>query len=238
MKNFAFFALFTIATFSFSSCNINCVEGTGNVVTKNIQLDKIKSLELSSSIPVTIAQGQEQMVQIKGYENIVELLNKKVKRGAWEIKFDKCLASSDNVEIHITLPALEKIALNGSGSISTEGVFKSEILELALDGSGKMKLELQVKELETNLSGSGDINLEGSTKIHDISLNGSGDINAENLKSDNVSIDLSGSGDVRVFSSYKLNITVDGSGDVYYKGNVKSISSDINGSGNLHQISN
>lgn len=237
MRNFLFAFILLLSTFgSFTSCNLNCVEGSGPIITKTLAIGNFSELELNSSIPVFISQGGEQQVTVKGNENLIELLNKKLSGKTWEIEFEKCVSSTENFEVHITVTDLNRVELNGSGSITGRSPIKGEILELVLDGSGDLKMELQVKELETELNGSGDLQLSGSTKTHEISLDGSGDIHAENLKSDDVKIDLNGSGDVWVFSSYKLDIKVNGSGDVYYKGNVKSISSDIDGSGNLHQL--
>lgn len=227
-----------IFCFTFSSCNINCVEGSGNVVSKTLNLNEFTELELNSSIQVNLRQGSEQKVEVKAQENLIHLLNKQVDGDTWEIEFTECVNNAGNFQVFVTVPELDRIELNGSGSISTGNVLKGEIFEVNLDGSGDMALQLQVKELSTKLNGSGDLKLIGSTKTHSIDLDGSGDISAENLKSDNVSINLDGSGDVRVKASYELDIKVNGSGDVYYEGNVKSINSEINGSGNLHQISN
>lgn len=237
IQNLFLFLVLVIAA-TFSSCGVNCVDGTGKIVNKTLPIENFTELELNSSIAVFIEQGTEQKVEVKGNENIIELLNKELNGDTWEIEFDKCINSSENVEIHITLAEINRIELNGSGSISSKNNIKGEILEIVLDGSGDMNLNLQVKELETVLNGSGDLQLSGSTKTHAIELDGSGDVNAEDLMSDNVEINLNGSGDVRVNTSYELDIKVNGSGDVYYKGNVKNIRSDINGSGNLHQIAN
>jgi len=238
MRIYLTLLLFISIFASTTSCNINCIEGTGAIVNKTLPIEKFSELELNSSIPVFISQGNEQHVNVKGNENLIGLLNKELNGDTWKIEFDKCLSSTENFEVHITVTDLSRVELNGSGAISSRNTIKGEIFELVLDGSGDLKIDLQVKELETQLNGSGDMQLSGSTKTHDISLDGSGDINAENLKSDDVKVDVNGSGDVRVFSSYKLDIKVNGSGDVYYKGDVKSISSDINGSGNLRQINN
>ena len=48
-------------------------------------------------------------------------------------------------------------------------------------------------------------------------------------------LSIDGIDDVKVNVSYALQVEINGSGDVYYKGNVKEISSEINGSGKLNQ---
>ena len=220
----------------FNSCNINCVEGTGAEVRKSIQIADFTELELDNNVQVYLSQGNTQQIEVLGQENLIPLLNTKVKGDKWVIEFDDCIESSASFEVYVTVPKLTKIVVDGSGSIKSENSFKGEIMEIELNGSGNLWLDLQVKELETELNGSGDVQLKGSTKQHDIYLDGSGDIMADQMTSDVVDIKVNGSGDVQVDVSYEINVKVNGSGDVYYKGKVKKISSDINGSGNLHQL--
>lgn len=229
-------SLIAFLSFTFSACNFNCVEGNGKVISETIELPSFSELELNSNIQVHLSQGSEQRIIVKGQENLVRLLNKDVDGDTWQVDFTKCVNFTEEFQVFVTIPELNRIELNGSGSITTDNTIKGEVFEVMLDGSGDMALQLRVKELSTELNGSGDLSLMGSTKTHNIELDGSGDISAENLKSDNVGIKLDGSGDIRVNASYELDIRVNGSGDVYYKGNVKSINSEINGSGNLHQI--
>jgi len=221
-----------------TSCINNCEEGSGPIVRKSLELKSFSEIVLKNNVEVFLSQGDVQLVEVKGQENIIALLNTEVGGDSWEIELDKCISTKEALEVHITVPNLDYIELNGSGSIRSRNNFKSELLSVFLNGSGDMDLDLQVKELETELNGSGDLQLKGATKQHDIILDGSGDINAEELNSDVVNIKVNGSGDVRVNVSYEINVDVNGSGDVYYKGQVKKISSDIDGSGNLHQLSN
>lgn len=208
------------------------------MVKKSLQLKPFSEIVLQDNIKVYLSQGESQLIEVRGQENIIALLNTGISGNTWEIELDKCISTQEALEIHISLPSLEYIELNGSGSIKSKNSFKGELMSIFLDGSGDMHLDLQVKELETELNGSGDLQLMGSTKKHDIKLDGSGDIIADNLISDVVNIKVNGSGDVRVNVSYEIDVDVNGSGDVYYKGQVKKISSKVDGSGNLHQLPN
>lgn len=218
------------------SCAPNCIQGTGAVQSKTLEIANFSHIYLNDNVVVYITQGEAQKVEIKAHENIIPLLNTKVSGDEWEIKLEDCVASAQEVEIHVTTAGLDHIEVEGSGSLSSTNTLKGEVMSIQLNGSGDISLDLQVKELDTELNGSGDLQLKGSTKQHDIELDGSGDIVADGLSSDVVNIQVNGSGDVRVDVSYEINVDVNGSGDVYYKGEVKNIRSDINGSGNLHQL--
>lgn len=237
MKSFLNFTLLAVTAITLNSCQlfINCEEGQGNLVKKEVPIERFDEVTLEGSYQLYLIQGDSQKVYIQAQENLIPLLNTKVKRGHWEIYFDPCVKSSEAIEIFATVSALKQINIEGSGKVKGENTLKSNQLKLNIDGSGKMQLDLDVKELESEINGSGDISLSGKTKKHQIEVNGSGDMEAYDLMSDNCEIEINGSGDVKIYVSYDLKAEVNGSGDIYYKGSVKNINSSINGSGNLNQ---
>ena len=180
-------------------------------------------------------QGNVQQVKIKGQKNIIALLKTDVKGDEWNIDFDRCISTKQQVELFITVHNLKELAIEGSGEVMSKGIIKGDLMELSIDGSGSIDLGLDVKELQTDVNGSGDVILRGKSKLHQLEINGSGDIAAYDLSTDESNIEINGSGDVKVSVSYALEVEINGSGDVYYKGEVKEIKSDINGSGKLHQ---
>lgn len=239
MKNkiSGFAYLLFIIGISISSCSIinPCAEAEGEVVTREVMLDKFSKIELTGASKVSLRQGEPQLVRITATQNIIDLLNRDVKSDEWEIKFKRCIETAEDISIEITIPEIEELSVEGSGSIKGDGIISSNLLELSVDGSGELDLTIDTKELESEINGSGDLKLKGNTKTHDIEINGSGDVEAYELTSDEATIEINGSGDVKVDVSYSLDVEVNGSGDVYYKGNVKKIDSDINGSGKLKQ---
>lgn len=236
MKKITYLLIICIAA-NLYACQlfINCEEGKGNIVKKEIVLESFDEITIEGNYQLFLSQGESQKIYIESHENLIPFLNTEVNRGEWRIDFDPCVESSKPINIYATVVNLEKLNIEGSGSIKGESLIKSNQLNLNIDGSGEINLELDVKELESEVNGSGDIQLRGTTKKHTIEINGSGDVEAYDLLSDNCEIEINGSGDVKVNVSYDLKAEVNGSGDIYYKGSVKNINSSINGSGNLNQ---
>lgn len=237
MRTIISYSLLAITAITFSACQlfVNCEEGQGNLVKKEIHLAAFNEISLEGNYQLFISQGDSQEVYIQAHENLIPFLNTEVKRGHWEIDFDPCVKSSEAIKIFATVSALKQLNIEGSGKVRGENTIKSSQLSLNIDGSGEIQLDIDAKEVESEINGSGDIKLSGKTKKHQIEVNGSGDIEAYELMSDNCEIEINGSGDVKVHVSYDLKAEVNGSGDIYYKGNVKNINSSINGSGNLNQ---
>lgn len=221
-----------------SSCFFfqNCIAPKGDVISHKLDLGKIHSIDLESSIKVIINQASVQSIEVRAPQNYFDEMNKEVKDGEWDISFKRCLKKGDLVEVYLSVTDLEEIGISGSGSVIGEGVFNGEELELQINGSGNISMEAEYKELEVGIAGSGDIKLGGKAKEVEVEINGSGDVSMEDLVSDNSLVKINGSGDVRVNATNTLKVNINGSGDVFYKGKPRDIDSNINGSGDLTQI--
>jgi len=233
-----FFSFLTIAFFTNFSTDAQRVVGTGPIVSETVKMSEISNIGLGISANVYITQGSSQSIEIKGQQNIIDLINKKAKGDTWDIKFPRNtnIKSNEKLEVYITIRDIESLNLGGSGSIIGEGRFKNiEDLNLNIGGSGSIKLALQAEELTCNIGGSGSMHLEGSADDVDINIGGSGSVKALDLKVANAKVNAAGSGSVQIDVSDKLNATIVGSGGVKYKGNPE-INKTIMGSGRLKAI--
>jgi hypothetical protein len=212
----------------------SCITPETAAIEKTIDLQNFNKIKLSSSVEVFLTQAASQTVTIKAPQEIIDLLNTEVDGDEWEIKFDECFNS--NVSIHIALPHLEELSVNGSGSIVGKGPFVVKDLELDINGSGDIKLEINAEEVEVSIKGSGDISLAGEAKETDISVMGSGDLQALKLETEESDISIKGSGDVKVNVTKRIDIGIYGSGDVQYRGNPKQTEINIKGSGEIKKL--
>lgn len=218
---------------SFYSCAQ--ITGTGNEVTKTIDLPTITGIGLGINADVFIKQGAKQEITIKAQENIIENIMKEVKNGDWRIEFDKKVRKHDGIEIHITLSELKSLAVGGSGEITGEGKFKNvNELDLSIGGSGEIEIDVEAKKISCSLGGSGEMELAGSCSDLRISLSGSGEIKAYDLKATRCTVNVAGSGEVKINVSEELDVSLAGSGDVSYKGSPK-VNSSIVGSGDVEK---
>ena len=139
----------------------------------------------------------------------------------------------DVLRYDVTLPQLEAVALDGSGSVNV-GAFDADALTFNLDGSGNMTAEeLEVGRLELYLDGSGSISTTGRADALTVDVAGSGKVDAGELRADEVNVSLAGSGDVSVCASTGLEASVEGSGDVTYYGEPASPDISVQGSGDV-----
>jgi hypothetical protein len=208
--------------------------GTGEIVSEEFELDGFSKIDFDVAGNLHLTQGEEQLVRIDADEKIMEKLIVEVEDDTLKISLKPLTISFVSINTYVTIPDLDNITINGSGSVIGKTHFTTEKLALRINGSGYLDLDLDVKELNTNIAGSGEMDLAGSALKHFSSIEGSGDIKAASLATDNTEINIEGSGSVDINVAKSLDINIEGSGDVEYSGKATVIQK-ISGSGEVSE---
>lgn len=209
-----------------------CLEGEGDIETRNLDLSRIEGVSVGGSTKVYIKRGNRQRVEVKGQPNILDELETNVDGGVWDIGFDRCLRNYEAVEVYLTVPELSSAKVSGSGYVELEDRFRAREFDAAVSGSGDIKGKVDTEVLTSRISGSGTIELSGAAKEQDVRISGSGKHYAYDLRSDRVNVGVSGSGRAQVRAKDELDVNISGSGRVYYKGNPDT-NLDVSGSGKV-----
>ncbi|MCP3929651.1 MAG: DUF2807 domain-containing protein [Bacteroidetes bacterium] len=212
-----------------------CEKGVGTSVEEEIFVAPFSGIDIDIAADVYITQGDEHEVVVRGEQNIIDLLDRDVKNGIWEIDFEHCVRRYDELDVYITIPNLDYLKISGSGSIRGQNVFLINDIEVLISGSGDVHLELEADDVEGKISGSGQIELEGLAETLDFKISGSGDLKAFDLPVQRAKIQISGSGDAEVHVLDELDVRVSGSGDIYYIGN-PAVDAVISGSGRVIDV--
>lgn len=194
----------------------------------NITLEKGDSHKASFSGD----QAMEDMVDLKVSENVLYISLKPGK----EREYQRLMQNGD-FSLVITLPNIEAILLNGSGSVYSEDVFPSEKLKIQINGSGDVNLQKMLpSQVKIDINGSGDVSMyaTGEIAVGEININGSGDVCTRAVDIKSLTVRINGSGDATVKSSEDLDIKIIGSGDVFYTGG-KNVNINQMGSGSAQQ---
>jgi hypothetical protein len=233
-------ALVFIVMFTLTSCTSQnwwrTERGEGPVTKRTIELDDFDGVSLAFSGDVYLQQGNTQKVEVEMQESLFEYLNTDIRSGVWRIKFDRNVRTRQRMKVYITIPDLKEVSVSGSGSIVSENTFTNlGDLDIAVSGSGDIKMSMEGEDVKVGVSGSGDITLEGSADDVSIRISGSGDIRAHELAAKTGSVSISGSGDVTIWAADDLEVRTSGSGDVAYKGRPR-LSAKTSGSGDVESM--
>jgi hypothetical protein len=223
-----------LLTLVFSSCN-DCMEGNGKMATRTAKFTEITAVNLSLSADVKLVADSSGVVKIEGESNIIEAIILEQQGTKLRITSEPCFSSNKPITITIPMKTVTDLQINGSGNIKSTSKMGASDLELGINGSGDIDLEVDAANVKSDVNGSGNIILKGAAQRHKIEINGSGNLEAENFPTGNVGITVNGSGDCKVIATTALAIKIRGSGSVYYSG-APDISSDIKGSGSLQKL--
>lgn len=235
------FKIFFLLCIMFPSCTkefgTNCVEGTGSIEKRTLDLESLTKLDLGIPGHLYINEGP-QNIEIEAPSDVIDLIMEKSSIGSerWIIEIDDCYDGPE-ITVWATLPKFVALDVSGSGDISTLDTLRNvENLNLEIDGSGNMDLQLlDANKLDLEVSGSGNITFNARnplTQSYDIA--GSGNIITKFEKSETCRMRIKGSGNITTIgTTTETFMEIEGQGNLLCE-NLCSSTCDINmkGSGN------
>ncbi len=215
------------------------VKGNGEVTTKTFDVGEYDEVSLSSSFDVELIEGNEGTITVEAESNLMEYLKIEVKGGELSIgvKDNVNISTRKGVMVKVPVEKIKGVSIAGSGDIFSSMLLRNDTMDLAVAGSGDIKLNLECRMLEARIAGSGDIKVTGRAEKLDASVAGSGDIAAFGLKANNVNASIAGSGDVSVYcNGGTMKASIVGSGDLRYKGTASKVDKTVMGSGDITRM--
>lgn len=139
MKKLIFFI---IVVFVFASCEkpSDCVQSTGEIITKDIIVQPFKKIKVYRGIEVVVKVGPEYKVQIAAGENFID--NVVVQQNGDQLIFKDDVSCNwvrayGTIKIMVTTPTLEEIYSKTEQDISSDGVLTFPVLKVySLDKAG------------------------------------------------------------------------------------------------------
>jgi hypothetical protein len=209
---------------------------------ENREVSAFTEVSLRNDANVFVKQGKNFSVSVTGKESTLEKLITEVRDRKLVIRypnesFFKTNWNPGEVIVYVTMPQIDGLSVSGSGNISSDGSVDATIIDIAVSGSGSVKLhDLKAEKVSATLSGSGNVILagkEGSVNFNGV-ISGSGNIKAFDFAAKNVDVKIAGSGNCHIQATEKLIVKIAGSGNVVYRGN-PAIDSTIAGSGSVRE---
>ncbi|HNU41930.1 MAG TPA: head GIN domain-containing protein [Cyclobacteriaceae bacterium] len=212
---------------------------------KTLELPEFKSIYVNSNYTVYVKQSNKQEVTVEALTEIWELTTVKVENGVLLVNVERkpdnpnksIWSKIDDIKIRPTMKImvsvknLNELQVNSGGKIISENSIAADYISLAVSGSGGIDLDLKGNNVKTEISGSGNVTLKGYASTNDIVMSGSGSLNSYACELENAKVKMSGSGVCELSASASLDATVLGSGSVKHKGNTKSVTKKVYGSG-------
>lgn len=207
-------ALVVVALVALSAATTACdtigTRGEGPVTSETRQTDAFTRVESGAGIHVSIGIGQASPLDVRAQGNILPLIETKVTDGTLRIQSSKGFTSSERIEVVVTTPGLERIALSGGSRAIIDGL-ASDAFTVELMGGSVLTASGTASSLALAASGGSVAELDGLT-VATVDVDLSGGSRAEVRATDVVQGSATGGSRVSVAGGPKTSVdTTDGS---------------------------
>jgi len=184
------------------------IEGSGNVITKDVTIQSFDQLEANGVFNVVLTQGNKESLKIEAEDNLQALFEIKNEGSKLmvDMKKDSHFNSKKKMTVYITFKNLKSIDLKMVGNVSSEGNLNFSDLSLANKSVGSVDLALNAQKLDINNKSVGNLRLSGKAENAIIRSNSVGAIKASDLLVQTMDIDNDGVGSAEVNAVKELKV--------------------------------
>jgi len=151
------------------------VTGTGDIVSKTVDISSFNSIKLVGTANVYISTGDTQKVVLKAQQEILDVMTYEVSNEELTLSFEKDVSihTSKEIKVEITIPEIDKITLVGTGNFELSGEKQDELI-IDLIGTGNVKAyNLEVDTCNITISGVGNCEVRVNNSLN-VTLSGVG----------------------------------------------------------------
>lgn len=216
---------------------------------KVLELPEFKGIYVNSNYTVYLKQTNKQEVTVEALTEIFSVTDIKVENGILMINVERkpdtpnksLWAKIDDIKLnptmklYVSVKNVNDLQVNGGGKIISENSISADYVTLGVSGNGSLDVDIKGNTIKAEVSGSGTMTLRGYGTSLDALVSGSGTINGFNCPIETAKIKVSGTGSAQLNVSSNIDATVLGSGQIKHKGNTKTATKKIYGSGSVER---
>ena len=189
---------------------------SGPAVSEQRTVESFHAIEMRGAATIDVLVGPAQSISLTAARETLAALDASVKNGTLILEQRKrgfWMMKHGNLQIRITAPTLDAVAINGAGDVSINGLTGGE-LSLAVQGAS-------------------DLEASGKVDTLNASINGAGDMDLSRLVATTATVAVNGAGDLTVNVTGTLNAEVNGVGSIDYLGHPATVVPAIHGVGSI-----
>jgi hypothetical protein len=219
----------------------------GQTTKKVLELPEFKGIYVNSNYTVYLKQTNKQEVSVEALTEIYSVSEIKVENGILMINMDRKPETSNKslwakiddikvnptMKVYVSVKNINDLQVNGGGKIISENSIAADFVNVAVNGTGGMDVDLKGNTIKAEVSGSGTLTLKGYGTSLDATVSGTGNLKAFDCPLETAKVKVAGSGTCELNVTNNLEALVLGSGAVKHKGSTKTASKKIYGSGTV-----
>jgi hypothetical protein len=197
------------------------IEGSGNVITKDITVKSFDELNASGVFNLLLSQGDKESLKIEADDNLMDLFIIENEGSTLKIKMKKNsnFNSKKQLKVYVTFKTLKSMDLGMVGGTTSDEKLKFTDLKLKNQSVGSVNLNMTLQTLNMENQSVGSVKLEGSAENAVVKNNSVGSINAGNFVVQKMDIENNGVGSATVNAEKELKYSDSFLGKVSNRGN-------------------
>lgn len=202
------------------SSSKSTIEGSGNLITRDVAIQPFDQLEISGVFNVILTQGSKEEVKIEADDNLQSLFEVRNEGSTLRVSMKKesNFNSKHKVKLYVAFKNLKSMDLKTVGDLRSTESLRFTDLKLQNKSVGNVDLKLTAQTLTLDNKSVGSVKLDGKADNAVIRSNSVGSIHAGNFVVQTMDIDNKGVGSAEVNAEKELKVKDNMLGKVNNKG--------------------
>jgi hypothetical protein len=212
----------------------NTVSGSGNIVTRAIQVTPFSKLLVSGSFDVTVSVGSAEAVMVHVDDNLVDSLDVGVSDDELHVGLKSGTSVSNaSLEADITVRSLDSLEGSGASTITLSSALAADTMTVTVSGASRLSGPIELGGGSIRLSGASGAELTGSATTVEVTASGASRLDAKGLTIHELTIDLSGASEAEVTVTGSLSAGASGASTLRYAGSPTITRSETSGASSI-----
>lgn len=209
-------SIFIVSLLLFFNCDY-MVNGSGNVITVNLENVSFKNIDISHGCQAEISRSDTSRVTIYIDDNIEPFLIKKIENGTLSIGLDSYHNYiPTKFKAVISCPSVSAVQGSGGSALKISGFNDTSDAQLSLSGLSRVNGDWSCGNMSSNLSGGSRATLNGTGKKLSANLSGGSQLNFQQFTTNSINANLSGGSIAHVKTAGTINADLSGGSRLYY----------------------
>jgi len=221
-----------------SSSSKNQVKGSGELVTKVVEIDSFSEINLAVVFDVELIQGDEEKVVITVDDNLQGYISVETQNNQLRVSKTKGAPNfrKSNGQIQVYLKNINQLTNASVGNLSTSSVLVLDELYVKNSAVGNTKLDLNVQDLEIVNSAVGHLSLTGDCENFKFVNSAVGHVKAKDFEVSYLNLKNTAVGNTAINASKEASVKNSAVGNLSIYGNPEIIEFKNSGVGKFKRV--
>ncbi|MGM0635053.1 MAG: GIN domain-containing protein [Bacteroidota bacterium] len=223
-----------LALFSCSDFAVVTINGEGEVVTKEFELDEFSKIHLANGWNVKLIPSKVNKIEARVNQNLVEFIDFKIEDETLELRSERTIKKADSKQIDIYFSGnLSEIVSTSGISLTAADIIGAAKLDLKLTSGTQVKLTLEAQELNVKATSGAQVTLAGVAEKAELKSTSGSSLETEGLRCFRLKAKSTSGGYLSLTAVDFLEAKSTSGGLIKHNKSVKEITTETTSGGNI-----